>query len=233
MLVYAYVMDCPEPGPLSPISIYRRLMVAFGPQGWWPGRTVFEIAVGAILTQNTNWANVEKAVGNLRSAGALSPRAMSVLHHRRLSSLIRPSGYYNVKARRLTSFLRYLGERHGLNMKSLLDTPTEPLRRELLEVEGIGPETADSILLYAAGRPVFVVDAYTRRVFSRHNLIDAKVSYHDLQDFFHRSLPRDVDLFNEYHALIVRLGKDMCRPKMPRCGECPLRPRPPAGDNPG
>jgi endonuclease-3 related protein len=215
------------------MAIYRRLMRDFGPQGWWPGRTSFEIAVGAILTQNTNWANVEKAIGNLRSAGALSPRAMAGLHHRRLASLIRPSGYYNVKTRRLGSFLRYLGERHGLDMRSLLDTPTGPLRRELLEVKGIGPETADSILLYAAGRPVFVVDAYTMRVFSRHLLIDEKISYHDLQDFFHRQLPRDADLFNEYHALIVRLGKSICRPKNPRCGECPLEPRPSAGRLPG
>lgn len=204
------------------MTIYRRLLQAFGPQGWWPGRTTFEVAVGAILTQNTNWANAEKAIGNLRSAGALTPRAMAALHHRRLASLIRPSGYYNVKTHRLIAFLRYLGERHGLKMKNLMNTPAGDLRRELLEVRGIGPETADSILLYAAGRPVFVVDAYTRRIFSRHGFVDGKISYHDLQDFFHRRLPRDAALFNEYHALVVRLGKSMCRPKNPSCGECPL-----------
>jgi endonuclease-3 related protein len=210
--------------PREIADLYGRLAEAFGAQGWWPARTTFEVVVGAVLTQNTNWKNVEKAIACLRSAAALTPGSMESLSQRRLASLIRSSGCYNVKARRLRSFLRYLRERHGLRMKNFLETPTGRLRRELLEIGGIGPETADSILLYAAGRPVFVVDAYTRRVFSRHGYVDEEVNYGGLQEFFQSRLPEDAGLFNEFHALIVRLGKEYCRPRRPQCGECPLGP---------
>ena len=210
--------------PRTPADLYRLLFEAFGPQGWWPARTAFEVAVGAVLTQNTAWGNVERAVANLRSAGALSPRSMAALSRRRLATLIRPAGYYNVKASRLRNFLDYLRKEHGLSMKRLGEVPTEPLRKELLSVTGIGPETADSILLYALGRPVFVVDAYTARILLRHGYVDGKAEYGRLQDFFHARLPRDAGLFNEVHALIVTLGKEYCRPRRPRCGECPLGP---------
>jgi endonuclease-3 related protein len=210
--------------PREITDLYGRLLRAFGAQGWWPARTSFEVAVGAVLTQNTNWKNVEKAISHLRSAAALTPSSMASLPRSRLASLIRSSGCYNIKARRLRNFLRYLRERHGLRMKSLLDTPTDRLRQELLEVGGIGPETADSILLYAAGRPVFVVDAYTRRIFSRHGYVDEEVSYGGLQEFIESRLPVDTGLFNEFHALIVRLGKEYCRPRKPCCEECPLGP---------
>jgi endonuclease-3 related protein len=210
--------------PRKIMDLYGRLLRAFGAQGWWPARTSFEVAVGAVLTQNTNWKNVEKAISHLRSAAVLTPSSMASLPRPRLASLIRSSGCYNIKARRLQSFLRYLRERHGLRMKSLLDTPTDRLRQELLEVRGIGPETADSILLYAAGRPVFVVDAYTRRVLSRHGYVDEEVSYGGLQEFIQSRLPVDAGLFNEFHALIVRLGKEFCRPRRPNCMECPLGP---------
>jgi endonuclease-3 related protein len=206
------------------MAVYDRLHRAFGPQGWWPGETPFEVAVGAILTQNTNWGNVEKALANLRGAGLLTPRRMAALETRRLASLIRPAGFFNLKAERIVCFLRYLEERHGLRMEDLITTDSVQLRRELLEVRGIGPETADSILLYAAGYPFFVVDGYTRRIFSRHGFVDHDASYDDLQEFFTRRLPEKAALFNEFHALIVTLGKQFCRPRVPRCEACPLDP---------
>jgi len=203
-------------------TLYRLLLVAYGPQEWWPGDTPFESAVGAILTQNTNWENAEKALGNLRAGGCLTPKAMAALTREHLAELIRPSGCFNVKAGRISSFLRYLEERHGGSMERLAGTPRRRLRRELLQVDGIGPETADSILLYAAGHPVFVVDAYTRRIFSRHGRVRETIGYDRLQEFFHRRLPRDADLYNEYHALIVKLGKERCRSSKPLCAGCPL-----------
>jgi endonuclease-3 related protein len=212
------------PGEVSLLDLYRILLCTFGPQGWWPGKTPFEIAVGAILTQNTNWMNVERAIANLREEGMLSPRKMAGLSRGRLSSLIRPAGYYNVKADRLRHFLRYLDVSHGMRMKGLSDLPSARLREELLSVKGIGPETADSILLYAAGHPLFVIDAYTRRIFSRHGLIDEGVTYDRLQEFVVRRIPVDAALYNEFHALLVKLGKEYCRPRRPRCGECPLGP---------
>jgi len=204
------------------MAVYNRLHRAFGPQGWWPGETPFEIAVGAILTQNTNWGNVERALVNLKGAGLLTPRKMAFLEPRRLAALIYPVGFYNLKAERIGCFLRYLEERHGLRMEGLVTADPGQLRRELLEIRGIGPETADSILLYAAGHPFFVVDSYTRRIFSRHGFVDKDVSYGELQEFFVRRLPGEAALFNEFHALIVRLGKQYCRPRSPRCETCPL-----------
>jgi endonuclease-3 related protein len=206
------------------MAVYDRLHRAFGPQGWWPGETPFEVAVGAILTQNTNWGNVEKALANLKGAGLLTPRRMAAMEPRRLAALIRPAGFFNLKAERIGCFLRYLAKRHGLRMEGLLTADPGRLRRELLEVRGIGPETADSILLYAAGHPFFVVDGYTRRIFSRHGFVDHDVSYDHLQEFFTRRLPEKAALFNEFHALIVTLGKQFCRPRSPRCEACPLDP---------
>jgi endonuclease-3 related protein len=202
---------------------YRRLLAAFGKQGWWPGRTPFEVAVGAILTQNTAWSNVEKAVANLRRAGALSYRGMRALPDRRLATLIRPSGYFNQKAIKLRAFLAWLASRdRGGSVRRGLRGRLEEVRGSLLAVRGIGPETADSILLYAGGRPVFVIDAYTRRVLERHGLARRGETYEELRALFERSLPRSVSLYNEYHALFVRLGKERCAKRAPRCASCPL-----------
>lgn len=209
-------------------AVFRALFRAWGPQHWWPGRTRFEIVVGAVLTQNTAWGNVEKAIARLRRAGTLSLERLHALPRRRLEHLIRPAGYFRVKARRLRALTGRVLARHG-RLPRLFRLGTEPLRDELLEINGIGPETADSILLYAAGRPVFVVDAYTRRFMTRHGWIDARASYDDVARAITRALPRDARLFNEFHALVVRLGKTHCR-ATPRCAGCPLaRWLPPGG----
>ena len=210
-------------------GLYTRLLRFFGPQGWWPGETPFEVAVGAILTQNTGWRGAEKAVGSLKEAGFLSPRKMAALPEGKLAALIRPAGCFNLKSRRLKNFLRYLGENHRFSMEDLAAAPPEKTREGLLGVNGIGPETADSILLYAARRPFFVVDAYTRRIFSRHRLVSPAASYGGLQHFIVTRLPVDVQLYNEFHALLVALGKEYCRPREPRCDSCPLDP--PAGNH--
>jgi endonuclease-3 related protein len=202
--------------------VYDALHDRFGPQHWWPGDTQFEVIVGAILTQNTAWTNVEKAIINLKKAGALaSPSAMKKLSVSRLAALIRPAGYYNIKAKRLKNFLDFLDRRYGMSLKRLSRVDTDTLRRELLEVNGIGPETRDSILLYAFDRPVFVIDAYTKRIFSRHGAFDEGSSYSDIQAYFIENLRLNKKLFNEYHALIVKLGKEFCR-KSPKCAACPL-----------
>jgi endonuclease-3 related protein len=177
--------------------------------------------VGAILTQNTNWANVEKAINNLKAHGLLEPRALYKLDKDRLAMLIRPAGYYNIKAGRLRALLEWLFTRYKGDLDALANVPTESLRQQLLSISGIGPETADSILLYALDRPKFVVDAYTARIMARHGLIEPPFDYDQLQDLFHRHLPADLGLYNEYHALLVRLGKQYCRPS-PRCQGCPL-----------
>ena len=207
--------------------MYERLLAVYGPQGWWPGRTPFEVAVGAILTQNTAWTNVEKAIAALRRAGALSFRGMKRLSERRLAALIRPSGYYNQKARKLRAFLDWLGERGGRSgsLRRALAGPLEEVRESLLAVHGVGPETADSILLYAGGRAVFVVDAYTRRALSRHGMPGAATApYEELRALFESNLPRDAALYNEFHALLVRLAKERCHKRTPRCSGCPLHP---------
>lgn len=203
-------------------TIYDLLYKYFGPQHWWPGDTPFEIAVGAILTQNTNWANVEKAITNLKGAKKLNSRALQNISPTELASLIRPAGYFNIKADRLKHFIAFLSDNYSGSMKKMRAEEPVPLREKLLGVKGIGPETADSIMLYALGKPVFVIDAYTKRIFSRHKLVSEDAAYHDLQDIFNANLPQDVKMFNEYHALIVMLGKDYCRPK-PRCEGCPLQ----------
>ncbi len=202
-------------------TLYEKLYAFFGPQYWWPGDTPFEITVGAILTQNTNWANVEKAIDNLKVHHVLNSRALHKLPLQTLAALVRPSGYYNIKAKRLKAFIDFLVSGYGGSMARMKKGTTEKLRSELLAVNGIGQETADSILLYALEKPVFVVDAYTRRVLSRHDIIDANARYDEYQDFFHCELNQDVHLFNEYHALLVRVGKEYCRTR-PRCEKCPL-----------
>ncbi len=203
------------------IDIYERLYCPFGPQHWWPGDTAFEVAVGAVLTQNTNWGNVEKAIGNLKSEGALNARALHEMPLHRLASLIRPAGYYNIKAKRLKNFIDLLVGRYGAGMKRMARQETSVIRQELLEVNGIGLETADSIVLYALGKPVFVIDAYTKRVLSRHNILDHDEPYEAFQKLFYLHLERNAGLFNEYHALFVRVAKEYCRTK-PHCAGCPL-----------
>ena len=202
-------------------DIYDRLYKRFGPQRWWPAKTDFEVMVGAILTQNTNWANVEKAINNLKKAKVLTPIKLKKISAKRLAKLIRPAGYFNIKAKRLKNFINFLFSEYKANLERMKKVDPWQMRTELLDVTGIGPETADSILLYALNRPVFVVDAYTRRLLSRHNLIDEDATYSLIQDIFLDNLNTDVKLFNEFHALIVRLGKEICRPT-PNCSICPL-----------
>jgi len=202
-------------------EIYELLLERFGPQHWWPGETQLEIITGAILTQNTNWSNVEKAIANLKSADCLTPEKLWDLKIAELAELIRPAGYYNIKAARLRNFLSWLFGDYNGRLENLETIATEQLRIELLSVKGVGRETADSILLYAFDRPVFVIDAYTARAAVRHELIEPDADYEQLRDLFQSNLPCDVKLFNEYHALLVRLGKEFCRPKA-RCPGCPL-----------
>ncbi len=210
-------------------EVYRRLFDAFGPQHWWPGETPFEVMVGAVLTQNTSWRNVERAIRNLREADLLSPKELYGVPVEELEELIRPAGYYRVKARRLRALLEWLVERFDGSLDAMFAVGLPDLRQELLAVNGIGPETADSILLYAGGLPTFVVDAYTHRVFARHGWIDFDMDYHGIQEYVEGELPRDVSVYNEFHALLVRLGKDYCRKTKPRCTECPLREMLPSG----
>lgn len=210
-----------ELGPLL-LEIYRRLFEAYGPQGWWPGESRFEVMVGAILTQNTAWRNVERALARLKAEGLLSPQALYALPLEELAERLRPAGTYRVKAARLRAFLEYLFRAHGGDPEGLTRGDLSALRRELLAVPGIGPETADSILLYGAGHPTFVADAYTVRLLERLGLLPAGASSADCRSLFLRHLPPDPPLFNEYHALIVRHGKERCRKRAPRCRACPL-----------
>ncbi len=203
-------------------NIYNTLFKSFGPQYWWPGETPFEISVGAILTQNTNWANVEIAINNLKKENVLNVWALHKMSHKKLASLIRPTGYFNIKAKRLKHFVAFLANHYEGSMKRMKNEDTYKLREDLLNVKGIGPETADSILLYALEKPVFVIDAYTKRILQRHKVVSEKTTYHELQELFHENFLPDVTLFNEYHALFVMLGKDYCKPK-PRCEGCPLK----------
>ena len=204
------------------LAYYDAMAEALGPSRWWPGDTPFEIALGAILTQNTAWTNVEKAIANLRSADLLDARALSGLPAAELEELIRPAGFFRIKAARLRNFLAFLDESCGLDLDLLRTADTGALRRSLLDVSGIGPETADSILLYALGHPTFVVDAYTRRILHRHMLVHEDIGYEELREVFMDALPADPALFNEYHALIVRTGKTWCAKKAGKCAACPL-----------
>jgi endonuclease III related protein len=202
-------------------EIYQLLFDRFGSQSWWPGETRFEIITGAILTQNTNWANVEKAIANLKSADLLTPEKLHHLDVSELAELIRPAGYYNIKANRLKSFLGWLFRNYDGRLENLENLDTDRLRAELLTVKGIGPETADSILLYAFDRPIFVVDAYTARVAVRHGLIEPEADYERLRELFRSNLQPEPQLFNEFHALLVRVGKEFCKPTA-KCPGCPL-----------
>ncbi|MFH1868030.1 MAG: endonuclease III domain-containing protein [Candidatus Omnitrophota bacterium] len=206
------------------IYIYNILYENYGPRRWWPADTPLEVAVGAILTQNTNWVNVEKAIKNLKVKKVLRASTLNKLDQKTLAKLIRPSGYYNIKAKRLKSFISYLFNNYSGSMANLGKRPLRKLRDELLGIKGIGPETADSIILYAAGKPIFVVDSYTRRMMSCLGVIDAGSSYEKMQSVFMSNLPRSTKLFNEYHALIVEHSKRVCRAK-PLCADCFLSPR--------
>ena len=204
-------------------EIYRRLFDALGPQHWWPGDTQFEVVVGAVLVQNTSWQNVRRAIDNLRQADLLEPHALFAVPEEELQELIRPAGYFRVKAKRLRSLLKFFVERYGGSFEAMSRTDLPTLREELLAVHGVGAETADSILLYALGLPVFVVDAYTQRIFARHGWIGFDADYRRIQEHFEDGLPADAAMYNEYHALLVRVGKDYCRKARPRCEGCPLR----------
>jgi endonuclease-3 related protein len=201
--------------------VYERLLGRFGCAGWWPGETAFEVCLGAILVQNTAWANVVRALAVLRLAGLLEFEALDRLSAEEIAPLIRASGCFRVKARRVRALLDFLALRYGGRAEAMSRERPLALRRALLEVHGIGRETADSIALYAAGKPLFVVDAYTRRVFSRLGLVSGDEPYDELQRFFMLHLRRDASLYNDFHAQVVNLGKGICRPR-PRCSECPL-----------
>lgn len=203
------------------LAAYDLLLERFGPQHWWPGESPFEVMVGAILTQNTNWGNVEKAIRNLKQQSLLDPHKINNLRQNRLATLIRPAGYYNIKARRLKNFISGFVKDFNGKPAALKKLSLDEAREWLLSIKGVGPETADSILLYALDKPAFVVDAYTKRIMERHGFVAEEVSYQELQELFMDNLEPDVPLFNEYHALLVRAGKECCK-KAPRCNECPL-----------
>lgn len=204
-------------------DVYQLLLEHYGPQDWWPGDTAIEIIIGAVLTQNTNWSNVTKAIDKLKENGYLTYETLYALPVDDLARCIRPSGYYNVKAKRLHNLFEMIENVYQGDVGNLLADETLRARENLLGVKGIGPETADSILLYGGDHPLFVVDAYTHRIFSRHGLVPEECDYHQLQEEFMGRLPEDVQLFNEYHALIVMVGKDFCKKTTPRCELCPLR----------
>jgi endonuclease-3 related protein len=213
-------MDSPTLRPAL-ADIYCRLLGRFGPQHWWPAEEPFEVIVGAILTQSAAWGNVEKAIKNLRGAGALSPQALRKLPRAKLAELVYPCGYYNAKALKLKAFALWLGNHYQDDLNKLFALGAADLRRHLLDVHGIGQETADSIILYAAGKPVFVIDAYTRRIMGRLGLAPERDSYAAYQALFMENLPGDAKIFNEYHALLVCLGKKVCR-RQPLCADCCL-----------
>ncbi|MCL5099237.1 MAG: endonuclease III domain-containing protein [Candidatus Omnitrophica bacterium] len=208
---------------------YRLMRRRFGHQNWWPGETPFEVCVGAILTQNTNWGNVERAIQNLKREQLMDPRKLFALPESQLAELIRPAGYFNVKSRRLRSFLRVLVEEFDGSLDRMFQGETPAVRRRLLEIKGIGPETADSMLLYAGGHTSFVIDAYTRRIFQRHEWCGPEASYGELQSVCMAALDEKpsaerLDYWQDYHAQLVRVGKEFCRAGKPRCEHCPLKP---------
>jgi endonuclease-3 related protein len=204
------------------MEAYERMLAAFGPQHWWPGDSPFEIMVGAVLVQNTAWRNVERAIDNLRVAGVMDPAALYKLPADELAELIRPAGYYQVKAKRLRNLLRFVVEECDGSLDTMFGRGLASLREDLLTINGIGPETADAILLYAGGLATFVVDAYAHRILARHGWLGYDATYHDIKDYFESVLPKDVALYNEYHALLVRVGKDYCKRSGPKCQSCPL-----------
>ncbi len=202
---------------------FKLLYDHFGPQDWWPGDSPLEIMVGAILTQNTNWSNVSKAINNLRDADLLEYDALKRISVEEIAHYIRPSGYYNLKAKRLRNLLDMIEEQYGGKLDLFLGDQHGPCRENLLSVKGVGPETADAILLYACNHPAFVIDTYTHRLFSRHNLVDEETDYETMQDLFLSVLPEDVELYNEYHALIVKTATTYCKKNNPLCEQCPLQ----------
>lgn len=204
-------------------QMYERMFGQLGPQHWWPAESAFEVMVGAILTQNTNWKNVERAIDNLKRAGILSLPALSELPLALLAEYIRPAGYYNIKAGRLKNLLNHIVDQHGADVQAFLNQPLASFREQLLSIKGIGRETADSILLYAAGLPIFVVDAYTHRILLRHNLIDEDCGYEGIQELFMDHLSCEAPLYNEFHALLVKVGNLYCKKKNPDCAACPLQ----------
>jgi len=214
-------LPIPPTGDL--LRYYEAMSGALGPMRWWPAKTPFEVIVGAILTQSTAWGNVERAIANLRAARVLTPSSMLRMRTTQLAALVRPSGYFRQKAKKLKAFVRFLRSEYSGSLRRMFQTPTLELREKLLSVHGIGPETADSILLYAGNHPVFVVDAYTHRIFGRHGITEGKADYEKVRAFVETSIPRQPELFNEFHALIVNTGKNWCRKSAPRCAECPLR----------
>lgn len=216
------VKEASQSGDVLP-SYFATLAKSLGPRHWWPARTPFEVVVGAILTQNTAWQNVEKAIFNLRRERLLTPQAIERVPAQRLARLVRPSGYFRQKAKKLKAFVRFLRNEYGGSLPRMFATPTIELRRKLLDVFGIGPETADSILLYAGGHSVFVVDAYTHRILGRHGIAPGRPDYEAVRAMFEANLPADARLYNEFHALLVNVGKNWCRPREPRCSECPLK----------
>lgn len=203
------------------LNIYHCLFNKFGPQYWWPGDSPFEIMIGAILTQNTNWKNVEKAINNIKKAKLMNPKKL-LKNMNRIPDLIKPSGFYRLKSKRLIAFLKYFVDNYGGDITNFEGRDTEIIRKELLSIPGIGYETADSILLYALDRPVFVIDAYTRRILSRHKLINQDAQYDEIKRLLEDNLYKDTQLYNEYHALIVRLGKEFCKKNEPLCNICPV-----------
>ncbi len=206
------------------MAMYEAMVGALGPSHWWPGESPLEIAVGAVLTQNTNWANVAKAIENIKQADVLDVRRLLALPVSELSELIRPAGYFRLKAGRLRNLLQFIASEAQGDIEVLREREFSLLRESLLQVKGIGPETADAILCYALDFPVFVVDAYTVRMFSRHGLVSEEADYHEVQSYVMDVLPGDLALFNEYHALIVRMGKQWCKKKQGLCETCPLQP---------
>jgi endonuclease-3 related protein len=203
-------------------AFYDALLAAYGPQGWWPAQSPLEMAVGAILTQNTNWKNVERAIANLQREGLLNVAALAAAPPERLAEVIRPAGYFRIKAQRLKNFVGMIVRDFGGDFDSLLSCGTSSLREAVLAVRGIGPETADSIVLYAAHRPVFVVDAYTARILFRHGVVDSDATYDDIQSTMQGALDEDVTVFQEYHALLVAAAKAHCKKRAPECPGCPL-----------
>jgi len=209
----------------NPSRLYRILFDHYGPSGWWPGETPFEVMVGAVLTQNTAWTNVEKAIINLKAAGLMDMSAVHSADEPYLASLLKPSGYYNVKTSRLKNLVRMIMAFHAGDLDRLFSLGPDVLRAELLEVSGIGKETADSICCYSAGKCIFVVDAYTKRMLVRHHIVDEHADYDEIRAIFEAGLPRKLDVYKDLHAHMVFIGKDYCRTRQPRCDACPLKGR--------
>ncbi len=203
-------------------EIYEKLYSFFGPQNWWPAETPFEVCIGAILTQNASWKNVERAIENLKNKNLLDPFRLYEIPIEELSQLVRPSGFYNIKAKRLKNFVKFLVEKYKGDLNKLFSLGLYEARKELLEINGLGKETIDSMLLYAGNLPIFVVDAYTYRILNRHYIVPEEATYDEIQAVFMENLPHDVRLFNEFHALLVACGKNFCKKKTLLCDSCPL-----------